>query len=104
MNKKTRGVSWHKKQNRWRVMVEKLDKTVNPTRLRRFYREFVDLDDAIRVRDFVARLLQGPNAKLNSKEPLPPSITQDDVFTWLLAQNVISQDEVPRYMNKCKPA
>lgn len=74
-----------------------MDNTVYPPRHRLFYREFRDLATAIGVRDYVARMLHGPGVKLNRDGILPPSVSRDLVFCWLVLQNTVDSQEVPYF-------
>ena len=95
-----RGVVWHAKQKSWRVKVKKMDHTVAPSRERYFYKEFPDLETAVRVRDYVARMIHGSNAKLNLDGRLPPHVTRLDIIQWLVAQNTIDPDELCRFTDR----
>lgn len=78
--KKTRyrGVVWRgNKQAAYRVKVKK------GTRV--FYREFKDERFAARVYDVAARLVHGPDAKLNFDGQPPEGVSVADVRRWLLA-------------------
>jgi hypothetical protein len=97
-----RGVVWHIRYNVWRVVVRKMDRSVNPPRQRDFYRAFSDFETAIRVRDYVSRILHGSNAKLHTDGKLPPSVTRVDIIRWLIAGRVIDPDEVPKFMGRVK--
>ena len=81
-----------------------MDRTVNPPRERQFYKMFAkdDLDSALRVRDYVSRMLHGPNAKLHTDGRLPPHITRVDVIQWLVRQGTIHPEEVSRFTSRVK--
>lgn len=100
-----RGVIWHRKQNAWRVKVKKMDHSVNPSRERYFYKEFPGkeaLEIAVRVRDYVSRMIHGPDAKLHTDGRLPPSVTRIDVIQWLVKQGTIHPSEVSRFTERVK--
>ena len=95
-----RGVVWHAKQKSWRVVVKKMDHTVTPSRKRYFYKEFPDLETAVAVRDYVSRMLHGPNARLNVDGVLPHHVTRLDVIQWLVAQGTIDPNELDRFTSR----
>uniref|UniRef100_A0A6M3K8N4 AP2/ERF domain-containing protein n=1 Tax=viral metagenome TaxID=1070528 RepID=A0A6M3K8N4_9ZZZZ len=92
-----RGIVWHHRQKAWRVVVKKMDRSVNPPKQRKFYREFKDFDAAIRVRDYVSRMLHGSNAKLHTDGRLPSTVSRLDVIRWLVAQSAIESSEVAKF-------
>jgi hypothetical protein len=98
-----RGVVWHAKQKAWRVRVKKMDHTVTPSREREFYHEFAGFETAIRVRDYVSKMLHGSNAKLHTDGSLPPEVTRVDIIRWVVKQGTIDADEVPHFMARVKP-
>jgi len=92
-----RGVVWHKKQKAWRVRVKKMDRSVHPAREREFYKEFDSLETALRVRDYVTRMLHGPGQKLHTDGRLPPSVSRLQVIKWLVKQGAIHPKEVKKF-------
>ncbi len=95
-----RGVIWHTKQKSWRVKVKKMDHSVTPSRDRYFYKEFSDLETAVRVRDYVARMIHGSNAKLNLDGRLPPQVNRVNIIQWLITQKTIGPEEVPEFIGR----
>ncbi len=96
------GVCWHRKQKAWRVVVKKMDHSVNPSRQRSFYHEFPDFETAVRVRDYVARMFHGPDARLNTDGRLPHHVTRIDIIQWLVKQGSVDVDELPRFTKRVK--
>lgn len=77
-----RGVVWRgNKQKAYRIKVKKGD-TV-------FYREFKDLETAIRVYDVAAKMVHGPDAKVNLDGLPPAGISPKDIRRWLIASGFI---------------
>jgi len=97
-----KGVCWHKCNSDWVVKVCKHDHSVNPSKRRNFQKTFLDFDVAVRVRDYVARMLHGPGKKLNTDGRLPPGVSRIDVIQWLIRQDVIEPHELKRFTARVK--
>ena len=91
MSSQYRGVVWHSKQGQWRVKVKKSDPAAGRQRL--FYKEFHDEETAARVYDVVARMLHGPNAKLNFDGEPPVEHPRYEILRWMLEQGTITPEE-----------
>ena len=96
------GVCWHRRQKAWRVSVKRKDFSVTPPRIRKFYHEFKDFEAAIRVRDYVDRMLRGPNAKSYLDGKLPSQVTPLNIIHWLVGQGTVDVDELPQFTKHLK--
>ncbi len=92
-----RNVQWHIRKKRWTVYIVRVDSSVNPTRTRRFCKNFTDVDDAVRVRDAVDRMLSGPKARQFGDGKLPEDVTRLHLIQWCSAQGTFDPEEAPRF-------
>lgn len=76
-----RGISWHKKDRRWRVKIRAQQRNL-------FLGNYTDPEYAARVYDAAAKILHGPDAVLNFDGDPPQGMTTAELKRMLVQKGV----------------
>lgn len=85
------GVSWHKKDKRWRVKIARGKRHF-------FLGNYKDAEYAARVYDYAARISKGPDAVLNFDGSLPPDTTHAGMLNMLAKAGFLGPEYPVNFM------